>query len=224
MAQHPGRGGSRSPRGLPRYRLRLPAGWSSISVGGGSGARRQRHGREGAVGGLRRDVLLSPGFQTPLRTTFAIRARLGSPSADSGVRRQDGRRSRDELAQALMIFMACRAAFEVCAHSGQRRVGVGTRHLEVDVVVEQREAPLAGHLGADRPQHARRRAARHKSGVGVSASAHLTHFRSRASAGRWRILARPGPPEACAVRHAASCRAPRASCSGARRGHRWARR
>src|SRR5262245_60541598 len=61
-------------------------------------------------------------------------------------------RSCDQLAQALVVLGAGRAALQMLAHTGQARVGVLTRELQLDVLVEQLEAVLAGHLVSGRPQ------------------------------------------------------------------------
>ena len=47
-----------------------------------------------------------------------------------------------------MILVAGRAAREVLAHPGQARVGVRSRQLQLDVLVQQLEALLAGELRA----------------------------------------------------------------------------
>jgi hypothetical protein len=57
-----------------------------------------------------------------------------------------------EVAQALVIFMARRAPYEVRRHAGEMRVGVLAGDLEVDVLVQKLEALLARHLGARRAE------------------------------------------------------------------------
>ncbi len=48
-----------------------------------------------------------------------------------------------------MILVAGRATLEVCPHAGQRRVGVRSGDFEIDVLIDQLEALLAGDLRAD---------------------------------------------------------------------------
>jgi hypothetical protein len=52
-----------------------------------------------------------------------------------------------------VVLATGRATVEVCAKAGQMRVGIGTGDLQVDVLVEQLEALLAGHLESRRAQH-----------------------------------------------------------------------
>src|SRR3954468_10415966 len=52
-----------------------------------------------------------------------------------------------DLAQALVILAAGRAAFEMRAHPGEELVGVIAGQLEVDVLVQQLEALVAADLG-----------------------------------------------------------------------------
>ena len=66
---------------------------------------------------------------------------------------------REQGEQALVVLGARRAAFQVRAHAGNRRVGARARQLELDVAVELVEAALAGHLRAVRPEEARQEAA-----------------------------------------------------------------
>jgi hypothetical protein len=61
--------------------------------------------------------------------------------------------SHHEGAQALVILAARRASIEVGAQAGKVRVGIGPCELEVDVLVEQLEALLAGHLESGRTEH-----------------------------------------------------------------------
>jgi hypothetical protein len=58
----------------------------------------------------------------------------------------------DQVAQALVVLVAGRAALEVSAHAGEASVGILARDLEVYVLVEQLEALLAADLGLGRPQ------------------------------------------------------------------------
>src|SRR5207253_2252125 len=60
----------------------------------------------------------------------------------------------DERQQRLVVLAAGRAALEVGAHPGDRRLGVGPRDLELDVAVQVLEARLARHLGRGRPEQA----------------------------------------------------------------------
>jgi hypothetical protein len=52
----------------------------------------------------------------------------------------------DEREQALVVFVAGRAAFEMRAHAGDLPVGVGVSALELDVAVEFVEASARGFL------------------------------------------------------------------------------
>ena len=60
--------------------------------------------------------------------------------------------AKQQLAQAIVILGAGRAAMQVRAHPGNRRVGVGVGagELELDVAVELVEALLTGELGSGR--------------------------------------------------------------------------
>src|SRR3954451_6727934 len=54
---------------------------------------------------------------------------------------------RDEVAQAVVVLVAGRAALQVGLHAGQHGVGVRAGELELDVLVEQLEARFAADLG-----------------------------------------------------------------------------
>ena len=64
-----------------------------------------------------------------------------------------------EVAQALVVLVAGRAALQVLAHPGHRASASAPAQLELDVLVEQLEALLAADLGAGRAEQ-RVRAAR----------------------------------------------------------------
>ncbi|HEX5174793.1 MAG TPA: hypothetical protein VFV91_11695 [Gaiellaceae bacterium] len=55
--------------------------------------------------------------------------------------------ARDEFEQAVVLLPAGRAALEVGAQAGQRRVGRLARELEFDVAIELLEADIAAHFG-----------------------------------------------------------------------------
>src|SRR4051812_32117322 len=59
-----------------------------------------------------------------------------------------------ELVERVVVLAAGRAALEVLAHAGQARIGILARDLEIDVLVDQFEAVLAGHLGIARAEKA----------------------------------------------------------------------
>ena len=106
-------------------------------------------------------------------------------------------------AEALVLLAAGRAALEVGAQSGNRRVGVVAGELELDVAVELVEALVAADLRPAGPRVRPRGCSR--SGRFITSPPH----RRVSSDSR----ARPGACAACVERRAASCRARRASCS-----------
>jgi len=59
-----------------------------------------------------------------------------------------------DLAQALVLLAARRAALEVLAHPGDLSVGVVAGELGLDVLVEQLEALVAADLAALRAEQA----------------------------------------------------------------------
>src|SRR4051794_37953294 len=59
-----------------------------------------------------------------------------------------------ESEQALVVLRAGGTALEMGGHPGNYRVRVASVHLELDVAVEQLEAPLAAHLGLGGAQEA----------------------------------------------------------------------
>jgi hypothetical protein len=75
-------------------------------------------------------------------------ADVGDPDpARASVRRRTSAVGRDELAKALVVLVAGRAALQVCAHARETGVSVLACEFEVDILVEQFEALVAGDLG-----------------------------------------------------------------------------
>src|SRR6478736_9086649 len=63
--------------------------------------------------------------------------------------------SGDECEEAVVLLPAGRAALEMCAKPGDRRIRIGAGCLELDVAIELVEAGIATDLRLGRPEHAR---------------------------------------------------------------------
>jgi hypothetical protein len=74
--------------------------------------------------------------------------RLPSGAAGVGLRA-------DQCYEAVVVILASGAALEVRSHARDRRVGVSSAELELDVVVEVLEAPRRSALGPAAPALAR---------------------------------------------------------------------
>ena len=117
----------------------------------------------------------------------------------------------EQRAQALVLLAAGGAAVEMGREAGNPRVGVLARELELDVAVEELEAAVAADLLGPRAEQALERL------VATRLAAHLSLPRPSPTAPD---PARQASRAAAAARREASCRAPRASSSAARRARR----
>src|SRR5262245_60196598 len=79
------------------------------------------------------------------------RAYRGAPRGGARVREQRalaGRPGAQQLYEAVVLLAARRAAVEVRAHPGPRRLRVAAAELQLDVLVEPLEALVAADLGS----------------------------------------------------------------------------